>query len=108
MSHRVMTILEEYTPNVEVYSIDEAFLKFEGYEYFDLRETGLKIRKQVGQWTGIPVSIGIAPSKALAKIANKIAKKFANKTGGIYCIDNDEKRLKALKWTAINDVWGVA
>ena len=107
MSHRVMTILEEYTPNVEIYSIDEAFLKFQGFEYFDLRETGLKIRKQVGQWTGIPVSIGIAPSKALAKIANKIAKKFANKTGSVYCIDNDEKRLKALKWTAISDVWGV-
>lgn len=107
MSHRVMKILENYTPNVEIYSIDEAFLKFEGFEYFDLRETGLKIRKQVRQWTGIPVSIGIAPSKALAKIANKIAKKFADKTNGIYFIDSDEKRLKALKWTAISDVWGV-
>ena len=107
MSHRVMKILENYTPNVEIYSIDEAFLKFEVFEYFDLRETGLKIRKKVRQWTGIPVSIGIAPSKALAKIANKIAKKFADKTNGIYFIDSDEKRLKALKWTAISDVWGV-
>ncbi|PDH46556.1 MAG: SOS mutagenesis and repair protein UmuC [Flavobacteriales bacterium MED-G15] len=107
MSHRVMKILENYTPNVEIYSIDEAFLKFEGFEYFDLRETGLKMRKQVRQWTGIPVSVGIAPSKALAKIANKIAKKFANQTDGVYCIDSDEKRLKALKWTPISDIWGV-
>ena len=74
MSHRVMKILEKYTPNIEIYSIDEAFLKFEGFEYFDLMETGLKMRKQVRQWTGIPISVGIAPSKALAKIANKIAK----------------------------------
>ena len=107
MSHRVMKILEKYTPNIEIYSIDEAFLKFEGFEYFDLMETGLKMRKQVRQWTGIPISVGIAPSKALAKIANKIAKKFSNKTGDVYYIDTDEKRLKALKWTPINDVWGV-
>ena len=61
MSHRVMKILEKYTPNIEIYSIDEAFLKFEGFEYFDLMETGLKMRKQVRQWTGIPISVGIAP-----------------------------------------------
>ena len=107
MSHRVMKILETYTPNVEIYSIDEAFLKFEGFDHFDLMERGLKMRKQVRKWTGIPVSIGLAPSKALAKIANKIAKKFDQRTQGVYCIDNDEKRLKALKWTAIEDVWGV-
>ena len=76
MSHRVMKILETYTPNIEIYSIDEAFLKFEGFDYFDLRTTGLKMRKQVRRWTGIPISVGLAPSKALAKIANKIAKKF--------------------------------
>lgn len=107
MSSRVMSILEQYTPNVEIYSIDEAFLQFKGFELFDLREEGKKMRKQIRQWTGIPVSVGMAPSKALAKIANKIAKKFAVKTEGVYCIDNEEKRIKALKWTPIGDVWGI-
>jgi DNA polymerase V len=107
MSHRVMKILETYTPNVEIYSIDEAFLKFEGFDYFDLNAMGLKMRKQVRRWTGIPLSVGLAPSKALAKIANKIAKKFDQRTQGIYCIDSNEKRLKALKWTPIEDVWGI-
>ncbi len=107
MSNRVMKILETYTPNVEIYSIDEAFLKFEGFDHFDLKEKGLKMRKQVRRWTGIPVSVGLAPSKALAKIANKIAKKFDKRTQGVYCIDSEEKRLKALKWTPVEDVWGV-
>ena len=107
MSNRVMKILETYTPNVEIYSIDEAFLKFEGFDHFDLIESGFRMRKQVRQWTGIPVSVGLAPSKALAKIANKIAKKFDQKTGGVYAIDSAEKRLKALKWSPIEDVWGV-
>lgn len=107
MSSRVMSVLEQYTPNVEIYSIDEAFLQFKGFRLFDLEEEGKKMRKQVRQWTGIPVSVGMAPSKALAKIANKIAKKFASKTGGVYCIDTEDKRIKALKWTSIGDVWGV-
>lgn len=107
MSSRVMRILEQYTPNVEIYSIDEAFLLFKGFKHFDLQKKCLAMRKQVRQWTGIPVSVGLAPSKALAKIANKIAKKFPEKTQGVYCIDTEEKRLKALKWTAIGDVWGI-
>ena len=65
------------------------------------------MKKQIQQWTGIPISIGIAPSKALAKLANKIAKKFSLNTGGVYCIDTEKKRIKALKWTKIADVWGI-
>lgn len=107
MSSRVMRILEHYTPQVEVYSIDEAFLQFDGFDYFDLPQLGQDMRRRVRQWTGIPVSIGFAPSKALAKIANKIAKKFTAKTQGVYSIDTEEKRIKALKWTAIEDVWGI-
>ena len=107
MSSRVMSILERYTPNVELYSIDEAFLQFKGFDLFDLQKEGMKMQKQIKKWTGIPVSVGIAPSKALAKIANKIAKKFAVKTGGVYSIDTEEKRIKALKWTSISDVWGI-
>ena len=107
MSHRVMSILERYTPNIEIYSIDEAFLQFKGFDFFDLEQEGKHMQKQVRKWTGIPVSVGIAPSKALAKIANKIAKKFTTKTSGVYCIDTEDKRIKALKWTAIGDVWGI-
>ena len=107
MSSRVMSLLEQYTPNLEVYSIDEAFLQFKGFDLFDLEAEGRRMRKQVGRWTGIPVSVGLAPSKALAKIANKIAKKYDSKTKGVYCIDTEDKRVKALKWTAISDVWGI-
>ena len=60
----------------------------------------------VFKWTGIPVSIGIAPTKALAKIANRIAKKFPNQTKGVYLINSEQKRIKALKWLKIQDVWG--
>ena len=107
MSSRVMSILEQYTPNLEIYSIDEAFLQFKGFDLFNLEAEGHRIQKQIRRWTGIPVSIGMGPSKSLAKIANKIAKKYDSKTGGIYCINNEDKRVKALKSTAIGDVWGI-
>ncbi|MEP6931414.1 MAG: Y-family DNA polymerase [Flavobacterium sp.] len=107
MSNRVMNLLRTYTPEIEIYSIDEAFLKFSGYELFDLNVLGLKMRKEVTRGTGIPVSVGFAPTKALAKAANKIARKFADRTQGVYCIDSEEKRIKALKWTKIEDVWGI-
>ena len=107
MSSRVMNLLSEFTPEIEIYSIDEAFLKFYGFEYFDLQDIGTQIRNRVTKGTGIPISIGFAPTKALAKVANKIAKKFAEKTNSVYVIDNDEKRIKALKWLPIEDVWGI-
>ena len=107
MSSRVMSLLGQYSPNLEVYSIDEAFLQFKGFDLFNLEAEGRRMRKQVRRWTGIPVSVGMGPSKALAKIANKIAKKCDTKTGGVYCIDTEDKRVKALKWTAIDDVWGI-
>lgn len=107
MSKRVMSILSEFTPDMEVYSIDEAFLKFIGFENYDLHEYGKSIHKRVRKCTGIPVSVGIAPTKALAKIANRIAKKFPERTGNAYVIDTEEKRIKALKWVGIGDVWGI-
>ena len=76
MSNRVMSILGKYSSEIEVYSIDEAFLKFEGFEKFNLSEIGYTMRTDVLKSTGIPISIGFAPTKALAKVANKIAKKF--------------------------------
>ena len=107
MSSRVMNILSQYTPNIEIYSIDEAFLQFKGFDYFDLEKQGQAMKQQVQQWTGIPVSVGIAPTKALAKIANKISKKFTSKTQGVYLMKTEEQRIKALKWTAVEDIWGI-
>lgn len=107
MSSRVMNILATFTSDIEVYSIDEAFLKFKGFELFNLDEYGLKIQKTVTKNTGIPVSVGFAPTKALAKVANKIAKKFPERTKSVYVIDDEEKRIKALRWTKIEDVWGI-
>jgi len=107
MSARVMKILEHFTPDVEVYSIDEAFLEFKGFDEYDFNEYGKIIRKRILKWTGIPTCVGVAPTKALCKVANKIARKFPKETGGVYVIDTDEKRIKALKWTAIKNVWGI-
>lgn len=107
MSNRVMNILSSYTPDIEIYSIDEAFLKFEGFEHFDLNAYGKKIKRMVQKSTGIPISIGFAETKALAKVANRIAKKFPAETNGVYAIDSEEKRIRALKWLKIGDVWGI-
>ena len=107
MSKRVMTILTNYTPDIEVYSIDEMFLKLKGFEQYDLREYGLKMKNEIQVKTRIPVCVGFAPTKALAKVANRIAKKFPNHFQGVYIIDSEEKRIKALKWLAVEDIWGV-
>ncbi len=107
MSHRVMSLLNEFTPELEIYSIDEAFLKFEGFTYFDLFSHCKDVKQYVGQCTGIPLSVGIAPTKALAKVANKICKKYPEQTKGVYLIDTETKRIKALKWLKVEDIWGV-
>ena len=107
MSERVMTILNQFTPDVEVYSIDEAFLQFKGFENYNLNDYGLQMRQRILKWTGIPTCVGIAPTKALSKVANKIARKFPKQTNGVYVIDSEEKRIKALKWLKVEDVWGI-
>jgi DNA polymerase V len=107
MSNRVMDILSHYSPDIEIYSIDEAFLKLSGFDFFNLQNYGEEMRLKVIKWTGIPVSVGIAPTKALAKVANRIAKKYSERTKGVYIIDNEEKRIKALKWLKVEDVWGI-
>jgi DNA polymerase V len=108
LSDRVMSILRQYSPDIEIYSIDESFLKFDGFEsHFNLREHCLEMRTKVKRWTSIPISIGIAPTKALSKVANRVAKKYPSQTKGVHIIDSEEKRIKALKWLAIEDVWGI-
>ncbi len=107
LSNRVMNLIKEFSQDVEVYSIDEAFLKFNGYENFDLTDIGKRMHYSVKKGVGIPISVGFAPTKALAKVANKIAKKFSVRCENVYVIDTEEKRIKALKWTKIEDVWGI-
>jgi DNA polymerase V len=107
LSNRVMKILEGFTPNVEVYSIDEAFLNFDGMKITDYHEYGLQMKKRIQKWLSMPICVGFAETKALSKVANKIAKKYQERTQGIYVIDSEEKRIKALKWTKIEDVWGI-
>ncbi|RBN49652.1 Y-family DNA polymerase [Flavobacterium psychrolimnae] len=107
LSNRVMAILGQFTPNLEIYSIDEAFLNFDGLTISNYHDYGIQMKTRVQKWVGIPVCIGFAETKALSKVANKIAKKFQDRTKGVYVIDSEEKRIKALKWTKIEDVWGI-
>lgn len=107
LSQRVMKILEKFCPSVEVYSIDEAFLNFDGMNISDYHQYGLDVQKKLMKWLSIPTGIGFAPTKALAKLANRIAKKFPERTNGVYVIDTEDKRIKALKWAKIEDVWGI-
>ena len=107
LSQRVMKILEGFCPSVEVYSIDEAFLNFNGVHLSDYHQYGVTIQNKLMKWLSIPTGIGFAPTKALAKLANRIAKKFPERTNGVYVIDTDEKRIKALKWTKLEDAWGI-
>ena len=107
MSSRVMSILKQFTPDIQVYSIDESFLKLDGFENYDLTNYGVIIKDRILKWTGIPTCVGIAPTKALSKVANKIARKYPVETNGVYVIDSEIKTTNALKWTKIKDIWGI-
>jgi DNA polymerase V len=106
MSSRVMATISSITPDIEIYSIDEAFINFDGWDDDKLVEVGREIVRRVRRCTGIPTSLGIAPTKTLAKIAAKFAKKYPGYHAACL-INSDEARRKALSLTAINDVWGV-
>lgn len=104
MSGRVMSMLTELAPELEVYSIDEAFLNLTSIQ--NLQSVGTDIVNRVRRGTGIPVSMGVASTKTLAKIANKYAKKYPA-YDRLCIIDTEEKRIKALQQFAIRDVWGI-
>lgn len=106
-SQQVSTIAKQFSPNFEIYSIDELFLDFHGFKYFDLKNYSHHIRKEILMNTKIPISIGIAPTKTLAKLANRIAKKYPDNFDGVYILDSEDRIEKALKWLDIEDVWGV-
>lgn len=107
ISNRITNICRRYCQDVEVYSIDESFLDFHGYNYVDLQTHCEELRDYVLKGLDIPTSIGIAPTKTLCKVANKIAKKFPEKTKSVYIIDTQKKIEKALKWFPLEDVWGI-
>lgn len=110
MSRRVMEVLSGFSPNLEVYSIDEAFLSLDGFQGWDLWRYAEHIKMTVEQYTGIPVSVGIGPTKTLAKVANRYSKK-ADRATGVYCFANGQDAEpeinEVLEKTAIADVWGV-
>lgn len=106
MSARVMNALSDFSPQIEIYSIDEAFLVLDGLDIRDYEEFGRKIRRIVKKWTGIPVSVGISRSKTLAKIANYWAKRVPGFKGSLALLD--EKRIaEALKRTPVGKIWGI-
>lgn len=107
MSKRVTNILRKSIHHVENYSIDESFCDLHGYDaHFDLVEMMRGIAHKIKLWTDIPVSVGIAPTKTLAKMGSKFAKQYVGYQG-VCMIDNDEKRRKALGLFDLADVWGI-
>ena len=104
MSDRIMNTLRNLVSDIEVYSIDEAFLHLHGIE--DVASYSRHIVRTVIKNTGVPVSIGVAPTKTLGKVANHFAKKY-KAYHNVCIIDSEEKRIKALQKTPISDVWGI-
>ncbi|MGG5209123.1 DUF4113 domain-containing protein [Chryseobacterium sp. MIQD13] len=106
-SQQVINISKSYVVDYEVYSIDELFLDLSGFKYVDIHDYCLKIKDDIKNQENIPVSIGIAPTKTLCKVANRIVKEFPDQFDGIYILNTPEKIEKALKWLNIGDVWGI-
>lgn len=106
MSARVMRVLSEDFPDMEIYSIDEAFLPLDGLKNDGILLKMKELKKKLMRWTGIPVSIGIAPTKTLAKVAGHYAKKFPGYEG-VCMIDSEDKRQKALERIPVSDIWGI-
>ena len=106
MSARVMFVLQESVPVVEVYSVDEAFLNLDNLPFPDLTAFATELCEKVSKWTGIPVSIGIGATKTLAKIANRTAKKTPN-SGGVWDMSDPVECNLVLSRTEVRDIWGV-
>jgi DNA polymerase V len=103
MSNRVMQMLDEFSQEIEYYSIDEAFFNLSHFSSEEVEEQAQYMQSKILKWTGIPVSIGIAPTKTLAKVASN----FAKKSNGVYLIQDEQTRIATLKATDIIDVWGI-
>jgi len=106
MSARVMTLLENFSPTLEVYSIDESFLDLTGICDKDPLTYGQNIRRTIAQNTGIPVCVGMGPTKTLAKLANYAAKKWP-KTAGVVDLADAERRAKLMRQVPVKEIWGI-
>jgi len=106
MSNRVMQSLEFFCPDIEIYSIDEAFLNLNGFRARDMTQYCYEIREAIRKWTGIPVSVGIANTKTLAKIANHVAKKYPGYKG-VFNLIKHPKTDKILESVPVAKVWGI-
>ncbi|BBM05202.1 hypothetical protein HAALTHF_05170n [Vreelandella aquamarina] len=105
MSRRINEVLAEFSPHVEVYSVDESFVGFQGFEPGTLEERGQQIRQTVRQWTGIPVSVGFAPTRVLAKVANHAAKKN-DVFRGVCLLEADSPvTIALLKQLPVTELW---
>jgi len=108
MSHRVMTLLSKFSPDQEVYSIDESFLDLTSFKSKDLIQYSQQIKTKIKQWTGLPVSIGIGSTKTLSKLANHIAKKNSSFKGVCNLNVMDQDTLETwMSHIQVNEVWGV-
>jgi DNA polymerase V len=106
LSNRVMNILADYSPRKEVYSIDECFVDLTGIP--NLKDVTYSMRERVGKWTGIPVCVGVGPTKTLAKLANHVAKKHPRSKGVFNYNDLSEaQQIKLLSKITVDEVWGV-
>ena len=106
MSSRVMNSFYHFTPDVEVYSIDEAFLGLDGFNKSNIYKKMIFMKKKIYQWTGIPVSVGIGPTKTLAKLANRIAKKYVNE--GVYNLQDSNQITQVLNDLELETIWGIS
>src|SRR5262245_29391243 len=106
LSARVMTTLTQWTPEVEVYSIDEAFLEFAPLPPDALTAYGQSIRATILQWIGIPVSIGFGPTKTIAKLANRLAKR-STEAKGVVILTSPSEIEAVLACTPIDNLWGI-
>ena len=108
MSNRVMSILRQFSPDQEIYSIDESFLDLTGFQSRDLIQYGQKMRQRILKWTGLPVCVGIGSTKTLSKLANHLAKKRPHFNG--VCNLNslsDKERDDLLSQIEVGEIWGV-
>ncbi len=110
MSRRMMEVVGHYSPEQEIYSIDESFLRFTGFGHWDLTDHGMRMRQQVKQWTGIPVGVGIGSTKTLAKLANRLSKRHPDfKPVGVCNLQDLEpwQQLRYFAEVEVGEVWGV-
>jgi len=106
MSMRIIQILKSFSPRIEIYSIDESFLDLSGFKHDKLEKIGIEIKQTIKQYTGIDASVGISKTKALSKIANKLAKK-ESKYNGVCQLQSNRDIDCALRNTMISDIWGI-